>query len=244
MEYNNYLIHHGIKGQKWGIENGPPYPLNDVIKAIAYKGGELDDGRKAINFTEKDVKKARRIVDKNIKSLTEKELQEYKSRLLLEKDMATLLGKDPDLRDNFRRNLKKSASDAVSDSLKTVGTKVLTNAEMSVIDEILSNTLGPDIAAMITNGLSKYDIADKKYQKEKDTYQRNKDKQAREDMIDERNYQRSRDPVKDANDRAKTIAALHKAYNKDNAKDIDDIIDDVYKDIYDDDDDDKKKKQK
>lgn len=23
-----YLIHHGIKGQKWGITNGPPYPLN------------------------------------------------------------------------------------------------------------------------------------------------------------------------------------------------------------------------
>jgi len=20
-------MHHGIKGQKWGVENGPPYPL-------------------------------------------------------------------------------------------------------------------------------------------------------------------------------------------------------------------------
>lgn len=25
---SNYLMHHGIKGQKWGVENGPPYPLN------------------------------------------------------------------------------------------------------------------------------------------------------------------------------------------------------------------------
>ena len=24
----NYLIHHGIKGQSWGVQNGPPYPLN------------------------------------------------------------------------------------------------------------------------------------------------------------------------------------------------------------------------
>lgn len=24
----NFLMHHGIKGQKWGIENVPPYPLN------------------------------------------------------------------------------------------------------------------------------------------------------------------------------------------------------------------------
>lgn len=24
----NVLAHHGIKGQKWGVRNGPPYPLN------------------------------------------------------------------------------------------------------------------------------------------------------------------------------------------------------------------------
>lgn len=26
---NLYLAHHGIKGQRWGKRNGPPYPLND-----------------------------------------------------------------------------------------------------------------------------------------------------------------------------------------------------------------------
>ena len=25
----DYLMHHGIKGQKWGIRNGPPYPLRN-----------------------------------------------------------------------------------------------------------------------------------------------------------------------------------------------------------------------
>lgn len=25
---SNYLMHHGIQGQKWGVRNGPPYPLN------------------------------------------------------------------------------------------------------------------------------------------------------------------------------------------------------------------------
>lgn len=24
---HDYLMHHGIKGQKWGVRNGPPYPL-------------------------------------------------------------------------------------------------------------------------------------------------------------------------------------------------------------------------
>lgn len=28
----NYLMHHGIQGQKWGVRNGPPYPLKDTIK--------------------------------------------------------------------------------------------------------------------------------------------------------------------------------------------------------------------
>lgn len=26
---DSFLIHYGIKGQKWGVQNGPPYPLDD-----------------------------------------------------------------------------------------------------------------------------------------------------------------------------------------------------------------------
>lgn len=26
---NNYLSHHGVDGQKWGVKHGPPYPLDD-----------------------------------------------------------------------------------------------------------------------------------------------------------------------------------------------------------------------
>lgn len=28
---NEYLKHHGIKGQKWGTKHGPPYPLDDAV---------------------------------------------------------------------------------------------------------------------------------------------------------------------------------------------------------------------
>ena len=32
---DTYLMHHGIQGQKWGVENGPPYPLGrDAYDAL------------------------------------------------------------------------------------------------------------------------------------------------------------------------------------------------------------------
>ena len=31
--FTDELKHHGIKGQKWGVRNGPPYPLDKSKKA-------------------------------------------------------------------------------------------------------------------------------------------------------------------------------------------------------------------
>lgn len=33
MTYNDYLMHHGIKGMKWGKTQGPPYPLTDAQRS-------------------------------------------------------------------------------------------------------------------------------------------------------------------------------------------------------------------
>lgn len=48
----NVLAHHGIKGQKWGVRNGPPYPLDKSDKS-----GKIDDiyivrsvGAKGLNY--------------------------------------------------------------------------------------------------------------------------------------------------------------------------------------------------
>ncbi|MBP5597480.1 MAG: hypothetical protein J6Y02_19060 [Pseudobutyrivibrio sp.] len=37
MSQYGYLVHHGIKGQKWGVRNGPPYPLGSGTKRIMRK---------------------------------------------------------------------------------------------------------------------------------------------------------------------------------------------------------------
>lgn len=46
-----YLFHHGIRGQKWGVRNGPPYPLTDFSpKARARRRQE----RKLRDLTEEE----------------------------------------------------------------------------------------------------------------------------------------------------------------------------------------------
>lgn len=51
---NDYLMHHGIKGQKWGVRNGPPYPLKDGAHSAAEKkaGGDVRVGP---HITKKEV---------------------------------------------------------------------------------------------------------------------------------------------------------------------------------------------
>ena len=39
-EDSDFLMHHGIKGQKWGVENGPPYPLAEGKKSRTEKKAE------------------------------------------------------------------------------------------------------------------------------------------------------------------------------------------------------------
>ena len=49
----NYLMHHGIDNQKWGVRHGPPYPLAKGVANAIKKGAEkgLKEGRKnAVNY--------------------------------------------------------------------------------------------------------------------------------------------------------------------------------------------------
>ena len=73
---SNYLMHYGIKGQRWGVSNGPPYPLdqkthNKVIKTgqkseryknVRAKGNILPDALETIDKLGKvNVKKSEKL---------------------------------------------------------------------------------------------------------------------------------------------------------------------------------------
>lgn len=53
-DYRNYLSHHGIKGQKWGVMHGPPYPLGSHTSAMIKKGKKV--AAKAKNTYDKKIK--------------------------------------------------------------------------------------------------------------------------------------------------------------------------------------------
>lgn len=31
LQREEFLVHHGVKGQQWGVRNGPPYPIEDKV---------------------------------------------------------------------------------------------------------------------------------------------------------------------------------------------------------------------
>lgn len=135
LDDSDFLMHHGIKGQKWGIMNGPPYPLNDNVKAIAYRGGVLKDGSQIEGITKRDVANARKIINKNIKYMSTQDLNEYRNRLMLEGNLGDITGS------NWAQKQGKKILDSLekigTQSAVNIGTKFATQAGMRGIAAIM-----------------------------------------------------------------------------------------------------------
>ena len=79
---NAELYHHGVKGQKWGVENGPPYPLSDEVSTgkrlkkveKLEKKSELNRGymKKHEDYYDNKTKKENEKVDKKADKKIEK----------------------------------------------------------------------------------------------------------------------------------------------------------------------------
>lgn len=60
-DYRNYLSHHGIKGQKWGVMHGPPYPLEKATSS-----GIIKRAKKKADKKPEKKKLAKRIHQQNV----------------------------------------------------------------------------------------------------------------------------------------------------------------------------------
>lgn len=58
-EFNvdEFLAHHGIKGQEWGVKNGPPYPL-DSRKNLKPSKNRVEVAKKAASMTDEELRTA------------------------------------------------------------------------------------------------------------------------------------------------------------------------------------------
>lgn len=131
----SYLEHHGIKGQKWGVEHGPPYPLKTGVSARIKRAAKSVKNRVEANrkerATKREAKEEKRrqknpTLQDRINQMSDEELTAAANRLKKENAYLDELGKRQARKgDSF---LKKS-SDLIND-LKTAGEAVAGFVEM------------------------------------------------------------------------------------------------------------------
>lgn len=78
LDYNNYLAHHGIKGQKWGQLNGPPYPLD----AEDHSAREKKEGKSGWTKSAKKEKNNKNQNKKSKETNTKKGLSDKQKKFL------------------------------------------------------------------------------------------------------------------------------------------------------------------
>lgn len=144
---SNYLMHHGILGMKWGVQNGPPYPLGASDHSASEKKAGWMKSLKAKSEAKKRAKKRAAAIEKAKKTRAENEKQkklekeyEEKRQKILRSGKASEVAKykgqmtNQELRDALNRIQweaelskysaaeTKSNFDKIDDVMKRVGT--------------------------------------------------------------------------------------------------------------------------
>lgn len=157
------LEHHGIKGQKWGVRNGPPYPLSrgksgSGGRNVRY-GGAAPSKRKARKTQKQRVrslKKARRVREQNRKETQQR--QKTKEEILASKDLTEILkNKDlfttKELQDiNLRQITEANLSDYARKQAEA--RKTPTEKAVSTVKSAVSKGVASAITNMLTQAAS------------------------------------------------------------------------------------------
>lgn len=117
---SDMLEHHGIDGQKWGVRNGPPYPLE------RQKGSKLSSKQKA------------RILQENLDDLDIKDIEILLKRIELEEKINKLSAEE-----------KKQGNGMVKSILSSAGKQIVSVAVPAVtlyaFKRIVSEVAGDDV---------------------------------------------------------------------------------------------------
>lgn len=84
--FSSELYHHGVKGQKWGIQNGPPYPLDDPLlpgKKI-YQLNEKTKTGISVNMTQRRTTKMQSVLSRLFPSIKEQMLKDKQFDIIVD----------------------------------------------------------------------------------------------------------------------------------------------------------------
>lgn len=118
------IYHHGVPGQKWGVKNGPPYPVVAGAKVTVNKRKMTKETRqrydagKSVRNRDDDSDGRTRLTRVRVSSLTDEQLQKRIARLKLENEYKALLRGDR----AQQQKLNNGKSAAVSILTKTAET--------------------------------------------------------------------------------------------------------------------------
>lgn len=88
------LYHHGIEGQKWGVRNGPPYPLDESDRSAAERAANPPAEKNSYGGSH-----AKRPVGE----ISDRELQDYINRLNMERQYSDLTREKDQNLENVRK---------------------------------------------------------------------------------------------------------------------------------------------
>lgn len=124
------LEHHGIDGQKWGVRNGPPYPL---------------DRQKVKKSSVQD--KAKRVL-KDADDLTLDELRVLAQKIEWEKKLSDVAFEKKDTSSSFAKEILKTAGKTVISVAVPIATKY-------VIKQVFEKAIGDNVEVIVPGMPSK-----------------------------------------------------------------------------------------
>lgn len=156
VESSSELQHHGIKGQKWGVENGPPYPLdrqkhNKVLSSVGSalkKRSEKKQEKKAAKKVAKVQKKEQRRQEreekratkrnrsKSVRNMTDQQLNSNIERLRKEKEYKQLL---EETRNAGKKKTQSMIGQVGSAAFKSVATSVAIYGGKKLVSSFLKS---------------------------------------------------------------------------------------------------------